>query len=304
MPCRGLTKITFSKRLINDRAHSSPTHCSPMLKFSKFLVAIICAVSVVDAAPEFQTVFTAGSANIEAMTPRPLGHFTIGNIDSQGSLLFEGPDGRALIDFRRTGGYGKTEIWEIRDTGNGQSTIWNIGLFSSDELWTYGYSGKPRYPRNMHLALTKPPAGDLPDAFLNGHDDAFHIQYSKIRLTVNAISRPITPPNQEHHLSPLLRPTTTEWYGRRARRNATSLAPPAPARQRVLCPTRSPLPPAVWQSALSATMCSSIWLYLEPELEGKNRIDVNAVRSGQVGEPLTPRSFLTLKFGTLPSSPA
>jgi hypothetical protein len=66
---------------------------------------------------------------------------------------------------------------------------------------------------------------------------AFHIQYSKIRLTVNAISRPITPPNQEHHLSPLLRPTTTEWYGRRARRNATSLAPPAPARQRVLCPS-------------------------------------------------------------------
>ncbi|KAJ7914245.1 hypothetical protein B0H13DRAFT_2659287 [Mycena leptocephala] len=166
MPCRGLTKIILS-------------NCSPMLKFSKFLVAVIYAASVVDAAPEFQTVFTAGSANIEAMTPRPLGHFTIGNFDSQGSLLFEGPDRKALIDFRRTGGYGKTETWEIRDTGNGQSTIWNvgtgnpitIGLFSSDELWTYGYSGKPRYPRNMHLALTKPPAGDLPDAFLNGHDD-------------------------------------------------------------------------------------------------------------------------------------
>jgi hypothetical protein len=28
-------------------------------------------------------------------------------VDSQGELLFEGPSGKALIDFRRTGGHGR-----------------------------------------------------------------------------------------------------------------------------------------------------------------------------------------------------
>ncbi|KAJ7914185.1 hypothetical protein B0H13DRAFT_2325628 [Mycena leptocephala] len=100
-----------------------------------------------------------------------------------------------------------------------------------------------------------------------------------------------------------------------------SSAPPAPERQWVLRPSarpgglishvrsprttaRSPLPHAVWQCALSTVMCSSIWFYPEPELEGESGVDVNAVRSGQVSEPLTPRPFLTSKLGTLPFSPA
>ncbi|KAJ6562353.1 hypothetical protein B0H19DRAFT_1233993 [Mycena capillaripes] len=55
------------------------------------------------------------------------GHFTIGNVESQGGLLFEGSDGKGLVDFRRRGGYRETEIWEIRDAGNGHSEIWNVG---------------------------------------------------------------------------------------------------------------------------------------------------------------------------------
>ncbi|KAJ7915971.1 hypothetical protein B0H13DRAFT_1871586 [Mycena leptocephala] len=100
-----------------------------------------------------------------------------------------------------------------------------------------------------------------------------------------------------------------------ARCGAMSLAPRRQHRPRqwVLCPSarpgglvsylrlwcttaQSPLPPAVWQCALSTVMRSSIWLSPEPELEGKSGVDVNAVRSGQV-EPVN--FMLRARFSSL-----
>jgi hypothetical protein len=38
------------------------------------------------------------------------GKYLIGNVDSQGGLLFESPSGSALVDFRRTGGHGNRTL--------------------------------------------------------------------------------------------------------------------------------------------------------------------------------------------------
>ncbi|KAJ7618901.1 hypothetical protein DFH06DRAFT_1342473 [Mycena polygramma] len=171
--------------------------------FSKllFTAAAFCALGVVHGAPGYQTSLTACNA-ASAMAPPPTGQFTIGNVDSQGGLLFEGSDGKGLVDFRRKGNYHRSQIWEIRKatTTEGAVTIWNVGTghplthegsfaedgftpaefeiiqgprypfykikqVDSDKLWTFNYAGEGRYPDYGHLTLRTPPSGDLPDSF-------------------------------------------------------------------------------------------------------------------------------------------
>ncbi|KAJ7914244.1 hypothetical protein B0H13DRAFT_2325436 [Mycena leptocephala] len=158
---------------------------------SKVLSVAACVLAVVNAAPGWQVPMTTQCTSRDLGQREfypPVGKYLIGNVDSQGGLLFESLSGSALVDFRRTGGHGNRTLWEIRDAPNGESTIWNCtsnatprftdgGNLKATEfivksagypfftfeapvsrkLWDINYEGEPRYPDYAHLTLAKAP---------------------------------------------------------------------------------------------------------------------------------------------------